>query len=241
MPVTLENYRDYHLKLFVGNQKVHFFAFNDRPLDETRARIDLFAPHFARLAPIHLLGIAPILLLKDRPLGGHGGGTYPDVTHLHARNAERDAQRAERWGAPIEVMEEIVAHYGRVGAASGTIHVIPLQDWNESGRATTVLHECAHGIDARFTLHRRASSSDPLAAGGNFRADDFPAHLPGQHCGHGTELNRRVVNAFVSMVTGFPSVHNVLTKQQIVARFRESHAFNGVTESWWRTTYPGLV
>ena len=50
----------------------------------------------------------------------------------------------------------------------------------------------------------------------------------------------RVVNAFVSMTMGFRGVATP-TKRNIVARFRDSHAFNGVPESWWNEQFPGLI
>jgi hypothetical protein len=241
MTVTLDNFEDYLLEIPVSTtQRINFFAFNDRPLEETSMRLDEMRPYFARIHPNQIIGIAPIFLLKERPLGGHGGGTYPDISNLRARNPANDPARGEAWGAPIEVLERVVESYGRTGSGSRSLHVIPLADWVQAGRAATVMHECAHGIDNRCFLHRRYASGDPLRPGANFAVGDFPDSLPGQACGHGSPLNRRVVNAFVSMTMGFRGVATP-TKRNIVARFRDSHAFNGVPESWWNEQFPGLI
>lgn len=240
MTATLNNFTDFHLKLDLGHHKVHFFVFNDEPLDFTRAKIATLRPHLERAPPDHINGIAPILLLKERPLGGSGGGTMTSIENLHAHNESVNLQRTELWGASYEVIEQVVQRFGRFGGADRGIHFIPLADWRQSGFATTVIHECAHGIDNRFSLHRRATASDPLRAGANLSPSDFPSHLSHQACGHGTELNRRAVNAYVAMITGFPGV-TAAQQRQILTTFRRANAFNGVPTSWWREMFPSFA
>lgn len=240
MTATIENFTDFHIKLDLGHHKVHFFVFNDEPLDFARAKIATLRPVLERIPPDHINGIAPILLLKERPLGGTGGGTMTSIENLHARNESVNSQRTELWGASYEVIEQVVLRFGRFGGADRGIHFIPLADWRQSGFATTVIHECAHGIDNRFSLHRRAAAGDPLRAGANLALSDFPNHLAHQACGHGTDLNRRAVNAYVAMITGFRGV-TAAQQRQILTTLRRSNAFNGVPTSWWRETFPSFA
>ena len=239
MTITLDNYESFRISVTMGQHEVSFFAFNGLPREEVATQIRQMQPYFDRMPAIHALGIAPIFLLVERPAGGRGGGTYPDLTRLRARTEANRARNDAAWGAPYEVLEAAIAEHGRHGAGQ-RLHVIPLQRWLREARATTVIHECAHGIDDRFHLHRRRHAHDPLRPGANFAVGDFPAHLPGQACGHGAALNRAVVNAYVSMTMGFPGVPTA-TRRRIIERFRESDAFISVQDSWWQGRFPGLI
>ena len=115
MTATIENFTDFHIKLDLGHHKVHFFVFNDEPLDFARAKIATLRPVLERIPPDHINGIAPILLLKERPLGGTGGGTMTSIENLHARNESVNRQRTELWGASFEVIEQVVLRFGRFG------------------------------------------------------------------------------------------------------------------------------
>lgn len=231
MPVTLENYEDYQIKVVLdGGRKIRFFRFNDAPEDQTRARISAIEPYFRRMPPQHADAVFPILLLKGHPFHGHGGGSPPDVSRFMGLSASNEARREERIGVPATVIERIAMRYQH-GRPRCTVHFIPLEDWNQSGRATTVIHEAAHGVDTLLSLHRRSGAED---AGANLRLEDLPEHLPHQACGHGTRLNRQAVNAYVAMTMNWRGVTQA-QRRAIIATFRTTHAFRDVPETWWMT------
>jgi len=245
MTITIDNFQDYRVPVIIGTHTINFFAFNGLPLDLTALRINDLMPVFSRMPPVHLPGIGPIFLLIGRPLSdsehASGGGTYPDVRRLLAQRDGVNAQRAASWGASYEVIAEAVRVFGRFGGVDRGLHVIPLADWQQAGYASTVVHECAHGVDTFFNLHRRAGR-DPLRPGAVLPMTVFPADLPGQFCGHGRgdNVNRRAVNAYCSMITGFPNVRTA-TRRQIMAAFQASNAFNAVSARWWAAQFPGLT
>ena len=238
MSVTLQNFIDYHVPIQTVSQPIHFFVFNDEPLATERAKIQALSRFIARIPSNHLVAIAPILLTKARPSGGHGGGTTPDVSRLRGRSEQVRGMLAQAQGVSYEVMEEVVNRFGRLG--SRAIHYVALADWRQGGHATTVIHECTHAIDIRFSLTPRARADDPLRQGSVFELSAFPESLPRQACGHGhgDNINRRAVNAYVSMITGFPGV-SPTQRQQIIAAFRDCQAFSGVPESWWNLILHG--
>ncbi|WP_411892759.1 hypothetical protein [Yoonia sp. SDW83-1] len=239
MTITLDNYESFRISVTMGQHEVNFFAFNGLPREEVATQIREMQPFFDRMPPVHALGIAPIFLLVGRPSGGSGGGTYPDLTRLRARNEANRARNDAAWGAPYDVLEAAIAAYGRHDGGR-RLHVIPLERWQRPARATTVIHECAHGVDHKFHLHRRRHPHDPLRPGPLFAVSDFPTQLPGQACGHGSALNRAVVNAYVSMTMGFRGVSTAM-RRQIINNFRNSDAFINVQDSWWQGRFPGLI
>jgi len=245
MPITISNFRDYLISVPVAGHAVNFFAFNGEPIGLARTKINELLQVFGRMPPVHLPGIGPIFLLIGRPLSDSdhpsGGGTYPDVSRLHARRDAENDRRTEDWGVSYEVIAEAVRCFGRFGGSDPGLHVVPLEDWRQSGYASTVVHECAHGVDALLNLHRRAGSG-PLRSGPNLPMGAFPTGLHGQFCRHGTgdNINRRAVNAYCSMITGFRGV-SLPHQRQIMAAFQASNAFNAVPASWWAAKFPGLT
>ncbi len=244
VPVTLENYDQFRITVPVGPRHIHFFVFNGQRMEIADVMIWAMNVHFRRIPAEHTSPILPFFLFKERPAGGHGGGTYPDISILAARNPTRQAQHDEAWGAPHAVVQEAVSRYAPTGGSRTAFHAIPLRDWMEPGRATTVIHEFTHAIDNRFHLTQRANPAHPERRGPSFDVDDFPTSLPDQICGHGDSthpLHRYVVNAYCSMITGFPGIHDASVVRSIIAKFRESRAFQIVPDAWWHATFPRYV
>lgn len=231
MTVTADNFADYQIDLQLeGGGAITFFAFNGRPLEEATEKIAAMRPIFERIPAQHRRAIGPIYLLIERPWPAmSGGGTTPSVHNMRARREHVREARAEAWGATWEALEAAADAHDAIN--TDLVHFIPLDRWQRTrGYKTTVIHECVHGIDNAFHLTRRASETRERA--GFFRAEDFPASLPRQACAHGTALNRQAVNAYVSMVFGFPGVRRSL-RDQIIETFRTSSAFFAVPEEDW--------
>lgn len=234
--LTLETYQDFLVSHTINGVAVRFLVANEQPLDVARRKILSCIPYLTSMPRQHLAAAFPIILIKTTlPSSGHGGGT-PSEAGVEALIRNRTADI----GASTEVMRTLITTANAMLTRS-SFHWIPIHVYENDARLpVTVAHEVTHGIDMNLQLCWRRQITPELAASTHvaraatrpFNGTDLPASLPSQACHSGVLAARLSVNAYVSMISGFPGVGGS-DRRQIIASLRLSKAFMQVPESWW--------
>lgn len=211
-----------HHTIVVRGHTVDFYVYVNVP--NSREKIRQLTRFFMRLPDQHLALLYPIFIMKKKPGGRRGGGTWRpgEVPGSFTRTPH-----AQNTGIPSDDIKRLVVNQGK-----GLIGLSKDRWERPMGRLSfTVFHEIGHCVDYSF----QPNGLVPPGA----RHTDY-AGMETNRCGAGNRMVRRAVEAYARYIcspsriyhTVPPSESNAQVNRRLISTLRRSPAFHSVPTAW---------
>lgn len=211
-----------HYPVTIHGYQIEFHIYVNMP--GSRQKVAQLIPFLTRMPRQHLAILYPIFIMRRKPHGGQGGGTW---TPGEARSAFTRTHAERNTGIPDSEIQRLVVTPGR-----GMIGMSEDRWQRPMGRLEfTLLHEVAHCVHCCF------QPGGLLPPGAT--ESDFPG-METNRCGHGSLLVRRAVEAYARYICRPARIFHTLpsgsgparTNERLIRSLRSSPAFRSVPTEW---------
>jgi hypothetical protein len=182
-----------HHTITVGGRVVEFHLYVEDA--DARQHIAQLTPYFARMPASHLAVLYPIFVMKKKPGGALGGGTW---LASQVRSEFMGTRHAQNTGVPDSDVERLV-----ISAQSGMLG-LSRDRWERpiGLRRFTVFHEVGHCVDAALGLVPSGATEADFAG------------MDTNRCGAGNFMVRRAVELYARYICGSDRLYHTLPRSE---------------------------